>query len=227
MGFHRLMFFVAGNERNKHRRINNVFDIKNIEYKLNNRELKAIGKHKYFSVVVPLVETEDGLSMIFEQRSSSLRTQPGDICFPGGNIEEGETPLECALREMDEEVGIGGSDVKVLGQFDTMYGFSGYTLHTFVASVSNEAMAKMRVNDAEVAEVFTVPVQYFVDTPVKHYDMDVVSQTKDFPYEETGISPDYNWRVGKNVIPLYKYNDKVIWGVTARIVEWIVKEIFV
>ncbi len=202
-----------------------MIEIKEIESKLNNRELKAIGKHKYFSVVVPLVETADGLDMIFEQRSSKLRTQPGDVCFPGGNIEPGETPLDAALREMEEEIGIGGG-IKVLGQFDTMYGFSGYTLYTFVVLVSQDAFANTVINEDEVAEIFTVPVQHFIDNPVKHYDMDVVSVTKDFPYEETGISPDYNWRVGKNVIPLYKYKDKVIWGVTARIVEWIIQEIF-
>ena len=73
--------------------------------------------------------------------------------------------------------------------------------------------------------MFTVPIQFFIDNPAKNYDLDVVSKTEDFPYEETGISPDYKWRVGKNVLPFYRYEDKKIWGVTARIVDWFVKEL--
>lgn len=196
-----------------------MVDISQLREKLKDRPIGSIGKHKYFSVIVPLVMTEDGLSLIFEVRASKLRTQPGDICFPGGNIEKGETPLEGAIRETKEEIGIEIFKKDILGQFDTMYGFSGYSLYTFIAEVEADAMEKLSANEDEVAEVFTVPLQFFIENPAVHYDMDVVSKTEDFPYEETGISPDYNWRVGKNIIPLYNYKGKVIWGVTARIIE--------
>lgn len=196
-----------------------MVDISQLREKLKDRPIGSIGKHKYFSVIVPLVMTEDGLSLIFEVRASKLRTQPGDICFPGGNIEKGETPLEGAIRETKEEIGIEIFKEDILGQFDTMYGFSGYSLYTFIAEVEADAMEKLSANEDEVAEVFTVPLQFFIENPAVHYDMDVVSKTEDFPYEETGISPDYNWRVGKNIIPLYNYKGKVIWGVTARIIE--------
>ena len=49
-------------------------------------------------------------------------------------------------------------------------------------------------------------------------------KVKDFPYEEAGISPSYNWRKGKNILPVYKYGERVIWGVTARIVRGFVKK---
>lgn len=212
MGNHRPMFFVSKEGAE-------LVDISQLREKLKDRPIGSIGKHKYFSVIVPLVMTEDGLSLIFEVRASKLRTQPGDICFPGGNIEKGETPLECAVRETKEEIGIEVFKEYILGQFDTMYGFSGYSLYTFIAEVGTDAMKKLSINEDEVAEVFTVPLQYFIDNPAVHYDMDVVSKTEDFPYEETGISPEYNWRVGKNIIPLYNYKGKVIWGVTARIIE--------
>lgn len=196
-----------------------MVDISQLREKLKDRPIGSIGKHKYFSVIVPLIMTEDGLSLIFEVRASKLRTQPGDICFPGGNIEKGETPLEGAIRETKEEIGIEIFKEDILGQFDTMYGFSGYSLYTFIAEVEADAMEKLSTNEDEVAEVFTVPLQFFIENPAVHYDMDVVSKTEDFPYEETGISSDYNWRVGKNIIPLYNYKGKVIWGVTARIIE--------
>ncbi len=205
--------------------VDNLINLNEIKESLINREIKAIGKHKYFSVLVPIVETEEGLSFLFEVRASKLRTQPGDICFPGGNIEAGETALECALRETKEEIGIELSESNILGQFDTMYGFSGYSLFTHVATIGKDEITKLSINEEEVEEVFTVPIQFFIDNPAKNYDLDVVSKTEDFPYEETGISPDYKWRVGKNVLPFYRYEDKKIWGVTARIVDWFVKEL--
>ena len=59
-----------------------------------------------YSVLVPLVEGEGGLSLLYEVRAGSLRRQPGEVCFPGGRLEGAESPEECALRETWEELGI-------------------------------------------------------------------------------------------------------------------------
>ncbi len=200
-----------------------AISIREIEEKLKNRKIGTIDWYKFFSVTIPLIETEEGLSLLFEVRSSKLKTQPGDICFPGGRIEEGETPYESALREMEEEIGI--SSAKMLGQFDTLHEFSGHTLYTFVAELPPGSLDKINLNEEEVEEVFTVPLSFFKENPAKTYDIDVVSDVSEFPYEETGISPDYKWRKGKNLLPLYRYKDKIIWGITARIVKWFVEQI--
>lgn len=200
-------------------------DIDQIRTKLTDREVGTIGKHKFFSVCIPLVPTDEGLSVLMEVRASELKTQPGDICFPGGNMEDGETPLECALREMEEETGIPAAEADILGQFDTLYGFSGYTLYTFVAALPGGILDRTRINEDEVSELFTVPLDFFAETAPENYDVDVVSKVDDFPYEKTGISPDYNWRKGKNVLPLYRYKDRIIWGMTARILKWMSEKI--
>ena len=200
-------------------------DIDQIRTKLTDREVGTIGKHKFFSVCIPLVPTDEGLSVLMEVRASELKTQPGDICFPGGNMEDGETPLECALREMEEETGIPAAEVDILGQFDTLYGFSGYTLYTFVAALPGGILDRTRINEDEVSELFTVPLDFFAETVPENYDVDVVSKVDDFPYEKTGISPDYNWRKGKNVLPLYRYKDRIIWGMTAMILKWMSEKI--
>lgn len=200
-------------------------DIDQIRTKLTDREVGTIGKHKFFSVCIPLVPTDEGLSVLMEVRASELKTQPGDICFPGGNMEDGETPLECALREMEEETGIPAAEADILGQFDTLYGFSGYTLYTFVAALPGGILDRTRINEDEVSELFTVPLDFFAETVLENYDVDVVSKVDDFPYEKTGISPDYNWRKGKNVLPLYRYKDRIIWGMTARILKWMSEKI--
>ena len=202
-----------------------MINVRDIEEKLKKRPVGTVDWYKFFSVTIPLIETEEGLSMVFEVRAAGLKTQPGDICFPGGRMEEGETALQCALRELKEETGISPSDLRVLGQFDTLHEFSGHTLYTFAVSLAPQALQKARLNQEEVAELFTVPLEFFRENTAEIYDIDVVSDVSDFPYDKTGISPDYKWRKGKNLLPLYRYEDKIIWGITARIVKWFIEQI--
>ena len=202
-----------------------LINVRDIEEKLKKRPVGTVDWYKFFSVTIPLIETEEGLSMVFEVRAAGLKTQPGDICFPGGRMEEGETALQCALRELKEETGISPSDLRVLGQFDTLHEFSGHTLYTFAVSLAPQALQKARLNQEEVAELFTVPLKFFRENTAEIYDIDVVSDVSDFPYDKTGISPDYKWRKGNNLLPLYRYEDKIIWGITARIVKWFIEQI--
>ena len=202
-----------------------LINVRDIEEKLKKRPVGTVDWYKFYSVTIPLIETEEGLSMVFEVRAAGLKTQPGDICFPGGRMEEGETALQCALRELKEETGISPSDLRVLGQFDTLHEFSGHTLYTFAVSLAPQALQKARLNQEEVAELFTVPLKFFRENTAEIYDIDVVSDVSDFPYDKTGISPDYKWRKGKNLLPLYRYEDKIIWGITARIVKWFIEQI--
>jgi 8-oxo-dGTP pyrophosphatase MutT (NUDIX family) len=202
-----------------------LINVRDIEEKLKKRPVGTVDWYKFFSVTIPLIETEEGLSMVFEVRAAGLKTQPGDICFPGGRMEEGETALQCALRELKEETGIPPSELRVLGQFDTLHEFSGHTLYTFAVSLAPQALQKARLNQEEVAELFTVPLKFFKENTAEIYDIDVVSDVSDFPYDKTGISPDYKWRKGKNLLPLYRYEDKIIWGITARIVKWFIEQI--
>ena len=98
-------------------------------------------------------------------------------------------------------------------------------MHTFVAEIQETSLAKLKINKEEVEEFFTVPLQFFKDNPPKVYEADIISDVADFPYEEAGISSSYNWRKSKNIIPVYRWQNRVIWGMTARIVKWFTEKI--
>lgn len=221
-------------------------DIKEIEKNLKNRGTGPIGKHNFFSVIIPICrcktdaaeDSADGgvhdasglrekeqLRLLFETRSSKLKNQPGDICFPGGKVEAGEEPAEAALRELEEETGIPARDVRIIAQFDTLYGFADYTVYTFAAEIDGSSLEKASVNKDEVEDIFTVPLEFFIENPPKVYEADIVSDVENFPYEEAGVPPDYNWRKSKNILPVYRWENRVIWGMTARIVKWFTEKI--
>lgn len=180
-------------------------------------------KHSY-AVLCPLVEKEDGLHLLFEVRAEGLR-QAGEVCFPGGRMEPGESVEACALRETEEELGIPANQVQLLGQSDFLCNQRGFLLCPVIGLVSEAGMAALCPSPAEVAEVFTVPLSFFRSTAPEVYTYDVVPQIPaDFPYEAMGIDPSYPWSRGRNDVPVWHYEGHIIWGMTARILRDILSE---
>ena len=66
------------------------------------------------AVLVPLYEDGDDVRVVLTKRPDDMRTHPGDVVFPGGRMEHGEDPVAAAVREADEEVGIGAGDVDAI-----------------------------------------------------------------------------------------------------------------
>lgn len=198
-----------------------MMELETIRTKMEGRKPGVIGDKKEFAVLIPLVEKDGELHFLFEKRAEGIR-QPGDVCFPGGKIEPGENIIECVLRETAEEIGITG--VEVLGQFDSILEVNRITMHTVVGIVSESSIENAVINTAEVAEIFTVPVRFFIENEPVVYTGKIVQDTTDFPYEENGIRSDYKWRVGKQDIYIYHYGDKVIWGLTARVFRWFIEK---
>lgn len=194
-----------------------------IREKMKGRVPGTIGERKEYAVLIPLVETDDGLSFLFEKRAGGIK-QPGDVCFPGGRMEAGETIEECAVRETAEEIGISSENIEILGQFDSILEANRITMHTVLGVLKPGAVEKAKLNSDEVAGIFTVPVDFFKETEPIVYKGNVIQDVRDFPYDETGINPNYKWRVGRQEISIYHYKDKIIWGLTAGIVRWFIKE---
>ena len=183
-----------------------------------------LGARHSYAVLCPLVERPDGLHLLFEVRAEGLR-QAGEVCFPGGRMEPGESAEQCALRETEEELGIPAGQVQLLGQSDFLCNQRGFLLRPVIGLVSEAGMAALHPSPAEVAEVFTVPLSFFRSTPPEVYTYDLIPHIPaDFPYEAMGISPNYPWSRGKSDVPVWYYEGRVIWGMTARILRDILSE---
>ena len=71
-----------------------------------------MGARHSYAVLCPLVEKPDGLYLLFEVRAAGLR-QGGEVCFPGGRVDAGESAVDCALRETEEELGLRLKELRI------------------------------------------------------------------------------------------------------------------
>lgn len=201
-------------------------DIKTAVMLLEGRKPQIMEMHRHCAVLIPLVWEKDGVHILFEVRSDDV-SQPGEVCFPGGLVEGKEKPVECVVRETQEETGIPKHAIRILGQFDSMCNYTNVQIDTFVGVVAHEDVKKAKINETEVRELFLVPVSFFEKTSPFVYQYRVEPRIgEDFPYEMLGDCPDkYHWRGGRFTVPIYRYQDRVIWGITARILSHFLEEI--
>lgn len=180
-----------------------------------------MGARSAYAVLVPVVcEPGREPALLFEVRAGTLRRQPGEVCFPGGKMEPGETPVQCALREAEEELGIPPAAVEVVGELDFIAHQSGFLMYPVLGRVEGRGPEGERINAAEVAESFLVPLSFFEKNPPELWTYPLIPQIPDdFPYERLGIPRDYPWRSGRGEVPVYLYEGHTIWGLTARIVR--------
>ncbi|MCZ8131483.1 MAG: CoA pyrophosphatase [Steroidobacteraceae bacterium] len=112
-------------------------------------------------MLVPVVDHADGLAILLTERAADLRNHPGQIAFPGGRVEAGESPVDAALRETEEEIGLGRAHVEVLGYLPDHLVISGFRVTPVVAFVRPGAL--LRLDPVEVAATFEVPLAYVLD----------------------------------------------------------------
>ncbi|MEE1242799.1 NUDIX hydrolase [Frisingicoccus sp.] len=187
--------------------------------KLRGRKPALIDYEKYrrSAVVIPLIKKQEGYEVLFEVRASNLKHQPGEICFPGGGCELNETQEESACREICEELLIQPEQVEMVAPMDILVLPSNMILYPFLAELEDY---KGTFSRDEVEEVFTVPLKYFLDTePQTYYNKVCNVPQEDFPFDKIEGGQDYKWYKGKYPVHFYEYGDRVIWGMTARIMN--------
>ena len=113
------------------------------------------------SVLIPLVRRGADWHVLLTRRPLHLDKHPGQIAFPGGRTESGETPCAGALRETHEEIGIAADDIHLLGRLASFNAVSEYRITPFVGILNPRA--QITPDPGEVDEVFEVPFSFFMD----------------------------------------------------------------
>lgn len=191
-----------------------IYDIEDVFKK---RKPKPIGNYTKSAVTIMLSGDKGKEEIIFEKRSLLLKKQPGDICLPGGKIEAGESPFECAVREAEEELGIKKSNLKYIGSMDFFISPYRSIIYPFIARIES---CEIKANRAEVDSIIKVPAQFFLQNTPKLYKLEIGPYLKeDFPYEYIIGGRNYKFSHGFMDEYFYIYKNEVIWGFTAQIIK--------
>ena len=147
------------------------------------------------AVLIPLVWHDDEWHLLYTRRTDRVESHKGQVSFPGGACDEGETtPEQTALREAEEEVGIRPSEVKILGRLANLITITYFRVTPVIGVVKWPTV--FRVGEHEVARVFTIPLGWLAN-------------------------PSNRWQFerpeGKRgLIAYHPYDGELLWGATAR-----------
>lgn len=155
-------------------------------------------KLKRAAVLIPLIPTGGGWSLLFSRRSKNLAAHSGQIAFPGGGVHPGEALEAAAVREAHEEVGIASERVELIGRLDDLVTNSGFLVAPFAGVIDQRIDYVLQAS--EVDEVFEVPIEALLkpDQPDVRY---VPFRSKHYPAY------------------FYRYEHHEIWGLTGRILK--------
>lgn len=184
------------------------------------RQLLDAGLYTRSAVLLPLLKDREGAwQVLFEVRAARLSRQPGEICFPGGRVEEGDADeKETACRETAEELGLTRQAITVWGELDYIITPFNLFLYPFVGEI--RPAGEFRPNPAEVAEVFTLPLTKLrALTPATHFVSVEAVPPGDFPFAKIPHGRAYPWRTGLLPEVFYEVEGRVIWGLTARVLK--------
>lgn len=151
------------------------------------------------AVLLPLQLREDAWHLLLTQRTAHLADHPGQISFPGGRVETGDTnPVATALREAREEIGLSAEAVTVTGHLAPLAVVTGFAVSPVVGFVAQAA--RFRIDPVEVEELFTVPLDFFRD-------------------ESNHVETQRTFRGTTMNFSEYHYEERRIWGATAMMIR--------
>jgi 8-oxo-dGTP pyrophosphatase MutT (NUDIX family) len=156
-------------------------------------------KLKRAAVLIPLVRDQaGGWSLLFSRRSDQLQAHSGQIAFPGGGVEAGETLAAAVVRETQEEVGIPAAGIELIGRLDDLITNSGFLVAPFAGLVREKIDYVLQ--ESEVVEVFEVPLDALLDPALPQVRY-VTFRNRRYPAY------------------FYPYGRFEIWGLTGRVLK--------
>lgn len=192
-----------------------------------NKNIRIMGEnneYRRYAVVIPIINIDGDLNVIFEVRAKNMRSQPGEISFPGGKVEKFESPKEASIRETCEELNIEGKQINIIGQMDTLITQHGKIIYPFIADIDSKV--KINPSQSEVDHIFYVPLKFFMEKEPIVKRIKVISlPEEEFPYKDMEGAMGYSWDVGKQNVYFYRFKDYVIWGLTAKIIYYFIEDL--
>jgi 8-oxo-dGTP pyrophosphatase MutT (NUDIX family) len=157
------------------------------------------------AVLLPIVDRAGGLTILLTLRAPDLRAHSGQVAFPGGKIDPGETPRHAALREAQEEIGLEEQFVEPLGWLDAYLTGTGFRVAPLVALV--EPSFALKVNKLEVDEVFETPFAFLMDAANHRLE-------------------EREWQGRRRKYYAMPHEGRYIWGATAGILRNLYEKLF-
>ena len=150
---------------------------------------------KCAAVLVPLFQHESEWHLLYTRRTEHVESHKGQVSFPGGACDDGETtPEQTALREAEEEIGIDPREVRVLGRLNSMLTITSYRVTPVVGVIPWPTV--FRPAQAEVARIFTMPLKWLAERSNR--------------WEFNLLGRDHS------VIVYHPFDGEILWGATAR-----------
>jgi 8-oxo-dGTP pyrophosphatase MutT (NUDIX family) len=168
-------------------------------------EILAAIERRPAAVLVPVIARRPGATLLFTQRTEHLPAHAGQVAFPGGKLDEGESAEAAALREAEEEVGLGAEHVEIIGRAPDYLTASGFHITPVLALIRPDF--RLRLNPGEVTEAFEVPLAFLMD-PANHRKSQRLWQGATRYYFEM------------------PYEERYIWGITAGIVRMLYEQLY-
>ena len=151
------------------------------------------------AVMVPIVLERSEPQLILTKRSSALKHHPGQISFPGGKVDEGDSGIEeAALREAEEEIALRAEQAEILGKLAPHETVTGFNVTPVVALIEPSFIPKP--DPSEVAEVFEAPLAHFMD-PANY------------------LIESRRWRGQRRYFFTVPWGPYYVWGATARMLR--------
>ena len=201
----------------------NSYDPDELNMMFGGRDFTRIrnGKPSDYALMIPLVESPDGPAVVFEVRGSSIE-QGGEICIPGGRIEEGESAGEAAVRETVEELALQKDQVRLIAPMHRLIAFGGSEICSYLGCLKDY---RNSFSKTEVDHVFQIPVKKLLQMkPLTASGEMRFVPGEGFPFELVPGGRDYPFATVPRRMFFYETPYGVIWGLTASFIYHFLKE---